>query len=58
VLIVECFHISSSTLYGVTNPVTGVTNLVTLQESLTLAQIKGDDSTGVYEVECKGLRYS
>ncbi len=32
----ECFHISSSTLYGVTNPVTEVTKLVTHEESLTL----------------------
>ena len=31
----ECFHISSSTLYGVTNLVTEVTKLVTREESLT-----------------------
>ena len=33
---VECFDISSSTLYGVTNPVTEVTKLVTHEESLTV----------------------
>ena len=32
----ECFHISSSTLYGVTNLVTEVKRLVTHEESLTL----------------------
>ena len=42
VLRFACFHnISSSTLYGVTNPVTEVTNLVTLEESLTLGEAGG-----------------
>ena len=36
-LTIECFvNISSSTLYGVTKPVTEVTKLVTHEESLTL----------------------
>src|SRR5882724_1663298 len=36
-LTIECFaNISSFTLYGVTNPVTEVTKLVTQEESLTL----------------------
>jgi len=44
VLRVEVFvfhNISSSTLYGVTNPVTEVTKLVTHEESLTLGEAGG-----------------
>ncbi len=40
----ECLSISvfiHSTLYGVTNPVTQVTNLVTHEESLTLKEPMG-----------------
>ena len=40
----ECFHISSSTLYGVTKPVTEVTKLVTHEESLTLERGKKAES--------------
>ncbi len=40
-LSLECFHISSSTLYGVTNLVTEVTDPVTPEESLTMGEAEG-----------------